>query len=79
MLLFQKLQIKIKCLQDDVLGITAFAYLKQKMDIDKREYAYIYSRYEGHYLMFPQTPDGVQKIRDTLSKITQYLKKYFGY
>ena len=29
--------------------------------------------------MFPQTPDGVQKIRDTLSKITQYLKKYFGY
>ena len=64
---------------DDVIGITAFAYLKQKMDIDKREYAYIYSRYEGHYLMFPQTPDGVQKIRDTLSKITQYLKKYFGY
>ena len=64
---------------DDVVGVTAYAYLKQKMDTDKREYAYIYSRYEGHMLMLPQTPDGVQKIRETLSKITQYLKKHFGY
>ena len=64
---------------DDVIGVSTYSYLKQKMDIDKREYDFIYSRYEGHILMIPTTSDGLQKMRETMSKITQYLKKYFGY
>ena len=64
---------------DEVVGVSTYAYLKQKMDLDERKYDFIYSRYEGHMLMIPQTFEGVQKIRETISKITQYLKNYFGY
>ena len=64
---------------DDVVGVTTYAYLKQKMDKDNRTYDFIYSRYEGHILMMPNTPDGIQKLRETWSKIIQYSKKYFGY
>ena len=64
---------------DDVVGVTTYAYLKQKMDKDNRPYDFIYSRYEGHILMMPNTPDGIQKLRETWSKIIQYSKKYFGY
>ena len=49
------------------------------MDKDNRPYDFIYSRYEGHILMMPNTPDGIQKLRETWSKIIQYSKKYFGY
>ena len=64
---------------DEVVGVSTYAYLKQKMDLDERKYDFIYSRYEGHMLMIPQTFEGVQKIRETISKITQYSKKYFDY
>ncbi len=64
---------------DDVVGVSTFSYLKQKMDLDERKYDFIYSRYEGHMLIIPNTPDGQQKVRETMSKITQYLKNYFGY
>ena len=64
---------------DEIVGVSTFAYLKQKMDIDARKYDFIYSRYEGHSVIFPKTPDGEQKLRVTMSKIDQYLKEYFGY
>ena len=64
---------------DDVVGVTTYAYLKQKMDIDKKKYDFIYSRYEGHMLIISQTTYGKQKIREAISKITQYSKEYFGY
>ena len=64
---------------DEVIGMTQFAYLKHKMDLDKRKYDFFYSRYEGHVLFLPHTPDGEKKLRTFFSKITQYSKKYFGY
>jgi hypothetical protein len=59
---------------DEVVGVILYAYLKQKMDRDERKYDYIYSRYEGHNLKNPTTPDGIQKIRETWSKIIHIQK-----
>ena len=46
---------------DDVIGVTTYAYLKQKMDKDERKYDFIYSRYEGHNIIRPHTTDGKLK------------------
>ena len=64
---------------DDVVGVTVYAYLKQKADKDGRKLNFIYSRSEGHLLILPSTPDGSQKIKEANSLIMKYLKKYFGY
>ena len=45
---------------DDEIGISAFAYLKEKFEKDGRHFDFIYSRYEGHVLFFPSTEDGKQ-------------------
>ena len=64
---------------DDVVGVTVYAYLKQKADKDGRKLDFIYSRSEGHLLILPSTPDGSQKIKEANSLIMKYLKKNFGY
>ena len=64
---------------DDTVGVTAYAYLKQKADKDERKLELIYSRYEGHMLIMPKTTDGSQKINETNILTMNYLKKYFGY
>ena len=64
---------------DDTVGVTAYAYLKQKADKDGRKLELIYSRYEGHMLIMPKTTDGSQKINETNILTMNYLKKYFGY
>ena len=64
---------------DNVVGVTAYAYLKQKANKDGRHLELIYSRYEGHGLIFPSSADGFQKVFDANSLTMKYLKKYFGY
>ena len=64
---------------DDMVGVTPYAYLKQKADEDGRQLDFIYSRYEGHILIMPFTPDGIQKMREVGSLTMKYLKQYFGY
>jgi len=64
---------------DELIGVSAYAYLKQKADKDGRHLEFIYSRNEGHMLIMPTTPDGRQKILDTGSLTMKYFKKYFGY
>ena len=64
---------------DDTIGVSTFAYLKEKMDKDKRPYDFIYTRYEGHNLIFPTTKEGIFKVPEICSKIMHYFKKYFVY
>ena len=64
---------------DIVVGVTAYAYLKQKADKDGRHLEFIYSRYEGHDLKEPSTLDGFQKLFEANSLIMKYFKKYFEY
>ena len=62
---------------DEILGISTYAYLKEKADKDKRILDFIYSRYEGHSLIFPTTEDGKQKIWDASVLIMNYFKTFF--
>ena len=64
---------------DNVVGVTAYAYLKQKADKDGRQLDLIYSRNEAHDLILPTKPDGIQKLQEVISLIMRYSKKYFGY
>ncbi len=63
---------------DDTVGVTQYAYLKQKVG-DKRHLDFIYSRYEGHILIYPYTQDGIDKLEEASSLFMNYFKKYFGY
>ena len=60
---------------DDVIGISTYAYLKEK---SKRNLDYIYSRYEGHIVFLPTTEDGTQVLLNVSAKITQYFHDYFS-
>lgn len=64
---------------DDVVGVSAYAYLKEKADKDKRHLDLFYSRYEGHMLIYPNTLEGIKTLWDAGSLTMSYLKKYFGY
>ena len=62
---------------DEAVGVSVYAYLKQKADKDGRPLEFIYSRNERHMLIFPTTLDGMKKIWETGSLTMKYLKKYF--
>ena len=62
---------------DDIVGVTTYAYLKQKAGMDGRPLDYIYSRYEGHLLIFPVTIDGQQQLEKMKNLIKDYCNKYF--
>ena len=64
---------------DEAVGVSVYAYLKQKADKDGRPLEFIYSRNERHMLIFPTTLDGMKKIWETGSLTMKYLKKYFEY
>ena len=64
--------------RDDEIGVSSYAYLKEKADKDGRHIDYIYSRYEGHILVWYSTEDGKQSVYNMNSLIIKYLKKYFG-
>ena len=60
---------------DDIVGVTAYAYLKNST---QRNLDFIYSKYEGHNLIVPNTLDGVDKISDISALIMEYSNKYFN-
>jgi len=62
---------------DEVLGVTTYAYLKEKAGKDGRPLDYIYSRNEGHLLIFPKTIDGQQQLLKMNNIIKDYCNKYF--
>ena len=64
---------------DEVVGVTPYAYLKEKADNDGRHLDFIYSITEGHMLAFPTTPEGSMRLREAISLSMRYLKEYFGY
>ena len=64
---------------DDIVGVAAFAYLKQKMDKDKRPYDFIYSKTEGHLPIIPTSKEGKEQLIKISQKIIEYFHKYFGY
>ena len=63
---------------DDVIGVTQYAYLKQKVGTT-RTMDFIYSRNEGHILIAPKTKEGIAKLWEASSLFMKYFKKYFGY
>ena len=63
---------------DDVIGVSSYAYLKEKAEKDNRHIDYIYSRYEGHILALPSTEDGKQAVFNLSALITQYFNNYFS-
>ena len=65
--------------RDNTVGVAQYAYLKQKADKDGRPLEFIYSRYEGHMLIYPLTSEGRQKLWDISSLLMKYFKNYFGY
>lgn len=64
---------------DDTVGVTPYAYLKEKADNDGRHLDLIYSKTEGHLLIMPSTSEGLERLRDVTSLSLKYFKEYFGY
>ena len=62
---------------DNIVGVTAYAYLKEKATKDGRPLDLIYSRNEGHLLIFPITEDGQQQLIKMFNLIEDYCNKYF--
>ena len=62
---------------DVILGVTTYAYLKEKADKDGRPLDFIYSKNEGHLLIFPTTEDGYEQKSNIEKKIKEYCNKYF--
>ena len=65
--------------KDDTVGITNYAYLKQKAGKDGRTLELIYIKDQGHFLIQPTTPTGLLLLKEALSKISEYSKQKFGY
>ena len=64
--------------KDVILGVSTYAYLKEKAGKDGRPLDFIYSKNEGHLLYFPTTIDGVQQRLKMDNLISDYCKKYFS-
>ena len=62
---------------DDVVGVVAFAYLKEKAKEDNKTMELIYSKYADHgYLNFTMQ-NSIDSLRDLNVKIQEYAKLYF--
>ena len=64
---------------DDVVGVSTYAYLKQKADKDGRTLELIYIKDQGHLLIKPTSDIGFSQLKEALSKISEYSKQKFGY
>ena len=64
--------------KDEILGVTSYAYLKEKANKDGRPLDYIYSKTEGHMLIFPTTIDGEKQLLKMNNLISDYCKRYFS-
>jgi len=65
--------------KDDIVGVSTYAYLKQKADKDKRYLYLIYSENEGHMLIYPTTDDGKAKLKEIGIAIMAFLGKSYSY
>ena len=63
--------------KDEILGVTTYAYLKEKARKDGRHLDFIYSRTEGHSLIIPTTPDGKKNLLKISDLFKNYCNKYF--
>ena len=64
--------------KDETLGVSTYAYLKEKADKDGRFLVPFYSRYEGHMLIYPETNEGKEMLGKIGSDISYFLN-YFLY
>ena len=62
--------------KDTILGVTTYAYLKEKARKDGRHLDFIYSRLEGHLLIVPKTIDGQNSLVKIRDLIENYCSKY---
>ena len=64
---------------DEVIGITNYAYLKEKADEEGRELYYIYEEDQGHNMIFAPDNNSLNKLRNVIAKIMEYFKSKFNY
>ena len=60
---------------DDVVGVTQYAYLKEKYGNNLH---LIYSRYATHFFLDFDTEVGINSLRELNYQILEYAKKYFS-
>ena len=64
---------------DETIGITDFAYLKQKADEDGRNLTFIYEKDQGHNMLFAPDNNSLIRLRNVIAQIMMYFKEYFNY
>lgn len=62
---------------DDVVGVVAYAYLKEKADNDSKHLDLIYSKYADHYFLNYGMKDSIDSLREFHAQILNYTKTYF--
>lgn len=62
---------------DQVVGVSAFAYLEEKAKNDSKPMELIYSKYSDHNFYDFSMEDSVEHLRELNLKIIEYSKKYF--
>ena len=62
---------------DNVVGVTQFAYIYEKAKNDGKIMSYIYSRYAGHMFLDFETDNGVNAMREMNYRIVNFSKTYF--
>ena len=62
---------------DQVVGVSAFAYLEDKAINDSKPIELIYSKYSDHNFYDFSMEDSVEHLRELNLKIIEYSKKYF--
>ena len=59
---------------DDVVGVVAYAYLKEKADNDSKHLDLIYSKYADHYFLNYGMKDSIDSLREFHAQILNYTK-----
>ena len=62
---------------DDIVGVVAYAYLKDKADKDNKHIDLIYSKYADHNFMNFNMTNSIESLRKLNVKIIEYAKTYF--
>ena len=62
---------------DDVVGVTQFAYLNEKAEKYGKNIIHIYSRYADHNFLNFETEDGINAMREMNYQINHLAKIYF--
>ena len=62
---------------DNVVGVTQFAYLNEKAERDDKKLIYIYSRFADHNFLNFQTEDGINAMREMNYQMNHLAKTLF--